>query len=195
MPPCCRPILILLAASTAIAAASTGDAPADRSFGPFKYTAISVRTKVDALGRAYRERWESDTSLVHDAELVQSSYDAWAAAYPHDRWLAPTAFHLAQLYDEIQTPDARAHAKAEFAYVAKTFANTKEGHLSRLRLAQGFPPLHQEPPVKPTPNPYASPVPTSAPSAPAPSPSESPSTAASPSSAPSASPLPRATAS
>lgn len=170
---CHRPILVLLlAAATAAAGAASTDAPADKSFGPFKYTAISVRTKIDALARAYRERWESDDSVLHDAEMIQSSYDAWAQRYPHDRWLAPTAFHLAELYAQIQSPRARARAKSAFSFVAKTFPNTKEGHLSRLRLVQGFPPLKAETPVQPTPNPYASE---------APAPSASPQRSASPS--------------
>lgn len=174
-----RPILVLLMAATTAASAADTDAPADRSFGPFKYTAISVRTKIDALARAYRERWEPDGSLVHDAEMVQSSFDAWAQQYPRDRWLAPTAFHLAQLYAEIQTPDARVHAKAAFSYVAKAFAATKEGRLSRLRLAHGFPELRAEPPVQPTPDPYGGGSPAPAPSAaPSASPSAPPASAA-----------------
>ena len=161
-----RPILaLLLAAASATASAAGTDAPADRSFGPFKYTAISVRTKIDALARAYHGRWESDDSLLHDADMLQSSFDAWAQQYPHDRWLAPTAFHLAQLYADIQSAPARARAKTVFSYVAKTFANTKEGRLSRLRLSQGFPPLKAESPVQPTPNPYASPESSAAPAA------------------------------
>ncbi|MDB5026357.1 MAG: hypothetical protein JWO66_46 [Candidatus Eremiobacteraeota bacterium] len=148
---------------TASAVASATDAPADESFGPFKYTAISVRTKIDALARSHRERWSDNGSLLHDAGLVESSYRVWAQRYPKDRWLAPTAFHLAQFYQSIQSQDARTHASAMFEYVAKTFPNTKEAHLARLRLRQGFPPLHPDTPLSPTPNPYA-PAASSAPS-------------------------------
>ena len=88
---------------TAPAVAKSADAPADEYFGPFKYSAISVRMKINALGRSYHERWADDGSIVHDALLVESSYRAWAAKYPKDRWLAPTAFHLAQLYQDIQS--------------------------------------------------------------------------------------------
>lgn len=163
---------LLLTATLAAAPPSTRDeAPADVYFGPFKYSAIAIRTKIDALGRAYVQRWADDASLLHDALLVQAGYDDWARRYPKDRWLAPTAFHLAQLYFEIQTDAARSLAKKTFEYVAKTFPNTKEGRLSRLRLRQGFPPLHAESPVSPTPNPYGSP-------------SASPESSASPSAAP-----------
>lgn len=141
--------------------AKSADAPADEYFGPFKYSAISVRTKINALARSYRERWSDDASIVHDALMIESSYRAWADKYPKDRWLAPTAFHLAQLYQNVQTQDARSHARAMYELVAKNFPTSKEAHFARLRLNQGFPPLHEESPVSPTPSPYgpASPVP------------------------------------
>ena len=137
------------------AIAKDTDAPADEYFGPFKYSALSVRSKITALGRSYRERWADDASIVHDAQLIESSYKVWAQKYPRDTWLAPTAYHLAQLYQEVQTQDARNHARAMYDFVAKTFPKSKEAHFARLRLAQGFPSLHAETPVSPTPNPYA----------------------------------------
>ncbi|MDB5070948.1 MAG: hypothetical protein JWM87_2059 [Candidatus Eremiobacteraeota bacterium] len=154
------------------AIAKDTDAPADEYFGPFKYSALSVRSKITALGRSYRERWADDASIVHDALLLESSYKVWAQKYPRDVWLAPTAYHLAQLYQEVQTQDARNHARAMYEYLAKTFPKSKEAHFARLRLQQGFPALHDESPVSPTPNPYASAVPSGSPTesaAPAPS--------------------------
>src|ERR1700738_449675 len=95
----------VLAATMTVAASST-DAPADEYFGPFKYSAISVRTKIDALARSYNARWADDASLLHDAQMIETSYRVWAQRYPKDRWLAPTAFHLAQLYQNVQTQEA-----------------------------------------------------------------------------------------
>ena len=172
----------------ASASAASSSAPADESFGQFKYTAISVRTKIDALGRSYRERWADDASIVHDAELVENSLMAWAQRYPKDPWLAPAAFHLAQLYAEIQTPQARAKAIRTFRYVADTYPATKQGRLARQRLRQGLPPLHGERAVSATPSPYRStPAPAASPAA-APSASASPIAGASPSSSPAAKP-------
>ncbi len=174
-------------ASAGAAVKTVADAPADEYFGPFKYSAISTRMKINALARSYNERWSDDASIVHDAQMVQSSLESWAQKYPKDRWLAPTAFHLAQLYMNVQTNDARAHARAMFAYVAKTYPNTKEGHLARLRLHEGFPALHAEAPVSPTPSPYGpKPDASSAPGA-----SPAPAGPAAPS-APSASTVPAA---
>ena len=184
---------LALGSLTLAAVAGSADAPADETFGPFKYTPISVRTKITALGRSYRERWADDASIVHDAGLVESSFRVWAQRYPKDRWLAPTAYHLAQLYQELQASDARAHARAMYEFVTKNYPSSKEAHLARLRLAQGFPALHAESPVSPTPNPYGSPAVAS----PQPSPSVAPSIApsappasAAPSPAPSTSPKP-----
>ncbi len=42
-----------------------------------------------------------------------------------------------------------------YQFLAETFPTSKEAHIARLRLRQGFPALHPEPPVSPTPNPYA----------------------------------------
>jgi hypothetical protein len=167
------------------AVAKTADAPADEYFGPFKYSAISVRMKINALGRSYHERWADDASIVHDALMVESSYRAWAQKYPKDHWLAPTAFHLAQLYQDVQTQDARNHARAMYELVAKNFPTSKEAHFARLRLSQGFPALHDESPVSPTPSPYgpASPVPGTSP-APGASPESSPAPSASATAAP-----------
>ena len=179
-----RTVLVGLAVSamTMAAVASSADAPADESFGPFKYSPISVRTKITALGRSYRERWADDASIMHDAGLVESSFRVWAQKYPKDRWLAPTAYHLAQLYQELQADIARAHARAMYEFVVKNYPSSKEAHFARLRLQQGFAELHAESPVSPTPNPYATAAPSAVPSA-----SAAP---ASPSSAPSAAPSP-----
>ena len=195
-----RTLLLALAlaattTATTAAAVKSPDAPADEYFGPFKYSAISVRTKIDALGRSYNERWADDASLVHDAGLVESSYRAWAQRYPKDRWLAPTAFHLAQLYQEIQTQDAHDKALAMYRYVAQTVPKTKEGHFARLRLAQGIPALHAESPVSPTPAPYGSPA-ASPGTSPAPGTSAAPGASAGPatSAGPAASAVPGAPA-
>lgn len=175
-----RQLLVTLAvlATTAAAAGTSGNAPADEYFGPFKYSAISVRTKIGALGRAYDQRWQDDDSIVHDAGLVESSLRVWAQRYPDDSWLAPTVYHLAQLYQKVQTQVARAHARAMYQYLAQTFPKSKEAHFARLRLQQGFRPLQSESPVSPTPNPYA-------PASNAPSAEPSPAQSAQPSLAPS----------
>jgi hypothetical protein len=175
------------------AVAKDTDAPADEYFGPFKYSALSVRSKITALGRSYRERWADDASIVHDALLLESSFKVWAQKYPKDSWLAPTAYHLAQLYQEVQTQDARNHARAMYDYLAKAFPKSKEAHFARLRLAQGFPELHAETPVAPTPNPYASASPSGSPAeSAAPAASGAPAAPSAPASpaAPSAAPKP-----
>ncbi|MBV8642297.1 MAG: hypothetical protein JO225_00085 [Candidatus Eremiobacteraeota bacterium] len=161
---------------------ATVDAPADEYFGPFKYSALSVRTKIDFLARSYNERWQDDDAIIHDAEMLETALRAWAQRYPRDHWLPPTAFHLAQLYQNLQTQSGRNHATAAYRYLAQTFPGSPQAHLARVRLQQGFPPLHAESPVSPTPNPYA-PTPTPTPT-PAPPPTATPTPTPTPSPTP-----------
>lgn len=152
------------------------EAPIDEYFGPFKYSAIGIRMRIGALGRAFHSRAKSDADILHDALILDQSLYAWRNRYPHDRWLAPTAFHLEQLYQAMQTSQARAAATEMLHYIVRYFPNTPYARTSRVRLAQGFPPLHAESPPRPTPNPYAS----SAPNVPLPASNAPPSTAPAP---------------
>lgn len=186
------------ALATVVSMTSLGAAPVDRSaapadqyFGAQKMSALGIRMKIDALGRRYHARTISDDDLLHDASIAEASLRAWAGQYPRDPWLAPAAFHLEQLDQTVQSQAARAQATALLHYIAQKFGKTKYGHLSRLRLAQGFAPLHGESAVTATPNPYASASASSSPSA-----SVSPavaSPAAAPTAGASSAPIPSAT--
>ena len=133
-------------------------APADEYFGPLRMSGLAIRMRIDVLGRRYHARSESDDDLLHDAGDVETALHLWSGRYPHDTWLAPTAFHLAQLYAVIQTPVARVRAAAAFRYVGGSFGATHDAHLARLRIAQGFPALHVESPIA-SPTPSTSPFP------------------------------------
>ena len=163
--------------------AATRSAPADAYFGVLKMTPLEIRVKVDQLGRAYHARWSSDHDIIHEATFAESALRAWRNAYPRDPWLAPTAYHLEVLYAALQLPEGRKHAVAMARYVDQYWPTTPYGRTSRLRLSRGFPPIHAESPVHPTPNPY---VRTAAPAAPSPRVTEA---AASPSPVPSKTPI------
>lgn len=141
----------LALAANSLAATTGEDAPADRYFGQQKMSPLSVRQRVDALGRAYAHRWIADGDLLHDATIAGTSLNAWRAAFPRDTWLAPTTFHLAELFADVQSSYARSKAVAVMQEVAKFYGATRYGHLARVRLAAGFPPLHAESAVMPTP--------------------------------------------
>lgn len=176
-------------------------APADEYFGPLRMSGLAIRMRIDVLGRRYHARSESDDDLLHDAGDVETALHIWSGRYPHDTWLAPTAFHLAQLYAVIQTPVARVRASAAFRFVDASFGATHDAHLARLRIAQGFPALNVESPLaSPTPGPsslpdasapavVASPATSGAPVTGSPPPA--PSTTASAPPTPSPSPSPR----
>lgn len=135
-------------------------APADEYFGRLRMSALAIRMRIGVLGRRYQARTASDDDLLHDAGDLETAMHLWHDRYPSDTWLPPTAFHLAQLYAEIQTPAARSRALATFRYVGETFPRARDAHLARARVAQGFGPFHDESPVvasvSPSPSPAAS---------------------------------------
>jgi hypothetical protein len=135
-------------------------APLDEYFGAQKMSAIGIRMRIDSLGRQYHAHMLSDGDLMHDATIAEASLRAWNVRYPRDPWLAPTAFHLAQLYAQVQSPAGRASATSMLHFTADTFGKTRFGHLSRLRLAQGFPPLRPDSGASPAAGSAASPGPS-----------------------------------
>ncbi len=167
-------LALVFALSTALAGAATtrGNAPVDEYFGRLKMSALYIRQRVDQLAARYRQRTESDDDLVHDAGDVRGSLEDWLQKFPRDSWGPPTVFHLAQLYAEIQTPQARALAKSALREVATRFPQTSYGHLARMRLAQGFPALQAESPIvaSPAPVPIATVAPSASPASPMPTP-------------------------
>jgi hypothetical protein len=122
---------------------------------------LSIRSTIGFLGRQYRYRTISDRDLLRKALLTEDALRKWRTAYPADPWLAPTFFHLEQLYQAVQTDEARKHATAILKDVVRYYPNTKQAHLSRSRLAAGFPPLTPETPLVSTPPPSATPLPAS----------------------------------
>ncbi len=177
------------AASPPASAAKKAAAPADEYFGPLKESPLAVRTGIDKLARAYKARTKSDHDVIHEAVDLENALRTWRHQYPRDPWLAPTAYHLAQLYAEVQTAEARKHATAMLHYVDANFGATKYGHDARLRLAQGFPALEAESPVVPSPAPPAAVDASAA----APSPAASGAPGAPSAASGGASPLPAAT--
>ncbi len=132
-------------------------APADTYFGPFGMSPLSIRSTIGLLGREYHWRTISDHDLLRKALITEDALRRWRDRYPDDPWLAPTFFHLEQLYQAVQSDEARKHATAILKAIVAYYPNTKQGHLSRARLAGGFPPLVAETPVVPSPQPSGRP--------------------------------------
>jgi len=160
------------ASATAARGAAKSIAPADTYFGPFGMSPLSIRSTIGLLGREYHARTIDDRDLLRKALITENALRIWRATYPGDPWLAPTFFHLEQLYQAVQSEEARKHATAILRDIDRYFPVTPQGHLSRARLAAGFPPLVPETPLI-----AASPAPTASPdvvdaggSTPAPSP-------------------------
>ena len=134
---------------------------------------LSIRSTIGLLGRQYHYRTISDHDLLRKALLDEDALRKWRTAYPADPWLPPTFFHLEQLYQAVQSDEARKHATAILKDIVQAYPDTKEGHLSRARLTAGFPPLVPETPLA-APTPLA---PAASPSAPDAAPVPSPSAA------------------
>ncbi len=173
----------------------TNAAPLDQYFGKMKMSAIGLRMDVDRLGRRYHARTISDADLVHDAGMAQDAFFAWQKKYPKDPWIAPTAFHLEQLYQAVQSDDARTQALVMLHFLADTYPTSKDAHLARVRLAQGFPPLHEETAIHATPSPYGSGAVADASASPGPSSAANGTAAVSAAASPSAAPASPAAAS
>ncbi|MGD0473269.1 MAG: hypothetical protein ABSB70_08620 [Candidatus Velthaea sp.] len=162
-------------------------APADEYFGPAGMSPISIRTTIGFLGRQYHYRTITDRDLLRKALVTEDALRRWRIKYPSDPWLAPTYFHLEQLYQAVQTQEARKHATAMLKEVVLYYPDTKQGHMSRSRLAAGFPPLVPEAPLLISPAPGAQPTPAAGESPAGSPPSEMPTApaAAAPSPSPS----------
>jgi hypothetical protein len=159
-------------------------APADAYFGAFGMSPLSIRSMIGFLGRQYHYRTISDRDLLRKALVTEDALRKWRANYPGDPWLAPTFYHLEQLYQAVQTEEARKHARAILNDVVRYYPDTRQAHLSRMRLAQGFPALEPEAPLN---------LPATA-SAAAPAPAPSTESSAAPEPAGTASPQAAATA-
>ena len=158
-------------------------APADEYFGAFKMSPLGIRLQIGILERNFGWRTMTDDQIIHDADLVEEALHAWQKKYPLDPWLPSASYHLEQLYELVQTENARTRATRTLHYIVQYWPKTKQGSLSKQQLAKGFPPLHEEPPMRATPTP----VPTVSP-APSPSPEPTATPTATPSPSPTAAP-------
>ena len=173
---------VLAAILIALSTASSGSAPADAYFGNFKMSALRIRYETAQVKAHYETHKLYPNDALHLALLTEQSFDDWRTRYPHDTWLASTAYNLATLYAELPGPVAAGHAKALYEYVVKSFGSTSYATKSRAILHNGVP-------VRPQPAWANVPTPAPSPSTPA-SPGASPSPAASASPTASAAPSP-----
>jgi hypothetical protein len=129
----------LCAVLVASVGSAGGNAPADRYFGKLKMSALRIRYEIMQL----RPRYETHKLLPEEAEhlavLDEDAFDDWAAEYPHDAWLASTAYLLAQFYRELPGSDARARAMRLLAYVRSHFPNSVYARDATAALKRGIP--------------------------------------------------------
>jgi len=163
--------LAFLLASIVLAAAS-GAAPGDQYFGTLKMSTLRIRYEIVSV----RDRYETHRLLpeqaMHLALLDQNAFDDWSRKYPHDDWLASTAYLFAKLYEELPGHDAQTQAVHLLTYIKTEFPKTHYATQSRNDLHRGVP-------VRPDPA-WAAALRAAQAATPSPSPSASASPATSP---------------
>lgn len=128
-----------LSVLTLIATIAAANAPADQYFGKLKMSTLRIRYETMQLRKRYETHQLLPDQAAHLLDSTADAFTAWAAAYPHDQWLASTGFLLAQLYAELPGPAARSHAVVLFTYVSAHFRATRYGAQSRTALHRGIP--------------------------------------------------------
>ena len=132
-------LVALVALLVAAAAGMSGNAPADRYFGKLKMSALRIRYEVMQL----RPRYETHKLLPEEAEhlalLDEDAFYDWAIRYPHDAWLASTAYLLAEYYEELPGSTARSHAVHMLTFVKTRFPTTVYGKEAAASLHRGIP--------------------------------------------------------
>jgi hypothetical protein len=174
--------IALIASILATVASVSVNAPADRYFGRLNMSALRIRYEILQL----RPRYETHKLLPEEAEhlavLDEDAFYSWAKSYPHDVWLASTAYLLAQFYEELPGSGARIRAVRALSYVTSRFPRTTYAKAAAVALHRGIP-IRPDPSwaierraarASPTPSPSARPSPYPS-SAPSPSPSPNPS--------------------
>ena len=173
-----------------VAAMAASAAPADQYFGKLKMSSLRIRDETFSIRKRYEGHRLLPEEAVHLALLTENAFDDWDRRYPHDDWLASSAYNLAKLYEELPGITAQQHAEHLLRLIDDTFGKTRYGHLSRLDLERGIS-LRPDPAwaaaLRATRSITPSPSPTAAPST-LPSPTGSASPRTSPSASPSASP-------
>jgi hypothetical protein len=149
-------------------------------------SALRIRYEIMQLRPRYETHKLLPEEAKHLAILDENAFYAWAASYPHDTWLAPTGYLLAQLYEEFPGADARSRAIRALTYVKVRFPSTTYA-------AEATATLHRGLPIRPDPEWAASmrsartsPTPSRSPESPLASPTASPPTSPAPSASPEA---------
>jgi hypothetical protein len=112
-------------------------APADEYFGRLKLSPFGIRHKVFSLKDDLHHARARPDAIEHDAELVEDALRDWTARFPHDPWIAATAWNLATLYEELPGPGAQGRAVNALQFVRDRFATSVYAHYAARDLSRG----------------------------------------------------------
>ncbi|MFN2528040.1 MAG: hypothetical protein ABR584_04925 [Candidatus Baltobacteraceae bacterium] len=133
-----KPLLLLLLLGT-LGAAAASNAPADKYFGRLKYSALRVRFTTQQLKTAYERHKKLPGDVEHMAAFTVEAFYEWAHTYPKDRWLASSAYGIAQLYEELPGTGARSEALRLLTFISTSYPGTLQARASARDLRGGLP--------------------------------------------------------
>jgi hypothetical protein len=123
----------LLWPSTVLAAGATAPgAPAERPFGRLKLTIVEVRRGLDGLtARAVAHPGEAPTVYAR-AVLLEDALRDWARHFPSDPWIPGCAFALAQLYGQLDLPDAETRKNDALDWLIAAYPRSDYAQMGRI---------------------------------------------------------------
>jgi hypothetical protein len=117
-------VFALLLGATALptfAQTSPTLAPADRYFGRMQMSIIEIRNRLKDLTLLAEARPDEAPQVLGKAELVEDALRSWARQFPGDPWIPKFSFNLVQLYDKLNSDDARQHAVLMTTWLSTTY--------------------------------------------------------------------------
>ena len=113
-------------------AVDTSDlAPADQYFGHLKMSILGIRNSLKDLSASLDVHPENADHIFDKAVLVEDALRDWQSKYPRDPWIPRYTFSLAQLYDKIQTDDARVRSHETMQWLIATYPESEFAQLDQ----------------------------------------------------------------
>jgi len=117
-------ILLLVSSQVARAGVSSGPAPADEYFGPYKQSVIEIRNRLNDYD-ALDPRAMLDPSVAGYLDHLQVAVRDWQQKYPSDPWLPRIWGHLIREYWRAGQSSSRP-GMAALSMMRKTFPDAPE---------------------------------------------------------------------
>lgn len=123
----------LLSPSTVLAAGvPAAGAPAERPFGRLKLTIVEVRRGLDGLTARAAAHPADAPAVYARAVLLEDALRDWARHFPGDPWIPGCAFALAQLYGQLDLPDAGTRKNEALDWLIAAYPRSDYARMGRI---------------------------------------------------------------